>query len=148
VSHGKVLSPEDRLAYAVALMRGAAAIAAEAHGRVGRSHALPFFLLIGFSLENGLKAYLEHIGVDKTQRIDRPPLAHDLNRLFELARENGLLLPADSIRLIDGLGAYHANHIFRYPRQADTVELFSDHFAYTWTDEALAAVAIGINYTP
>jgi hypothetical protein len=128
--------PEDRLAYAVSLMQGAAAVAAAGHGRKGRPHILPFFLLIGFALENGLKAYLQHRGVDKNEKIDRPPLAHDLN------------LPADSVSLIDSLSESHLNHQFRYPKNAGMVEVFSDQFAYVWTDETLATVARGINYQP
>jgi hypothetical protein len=88
--------PEDRLAYAVSLMRGAAMIAAAAHGRAGRQHIHPFFLLIGFALENGLKAHLQHAGVDKAEKIDRPPLAHDLNGLLALAVASGLALPRGS----------------------------------------------------
>jgi hypothetical protein len=139
---------EDRLAYAVSLMQGAAAVAAAHHGCARRPHILPFFLLIGFALENGLKAYLQHIGLDKSEKIDRPPLAHDLNRLLALASASGLGLPADSVRLIDSLSESHLNHQFRYPKNAGTVEVFSDHFAYVWTDEALAIVARAINYCP
>ncbi|MCP4618572.1 MAG: hypothetical protein GY844_19325 [Bradyrhizobium sp.] len=139
---------EDRLAYAVSLLKGAEAVAACAHGHAGRRHAIPFFLLIGFSMENGLKAYLEHVGVDKIEKIDRPPLAHNLSRLCALAIGNGLSLPPDSVRLIDGLSDYHQNHVFRYPKNAGTVDLYSDQFAYVWTDEALAAVTRGINYVP
>lgn len=140
--------PEDRLAYAVSLMQGAAAIAADAHGRAGRRHILPFFLLIGFALENGLKAHLQYCGLDKTEKIDRPPLAHDLNRLLALATTSGLVLPHDSVRLIDSLSKSHLNHEFRYPKNAGTVDVFSDQFAYVWADEALAAVARAINYSP
>jgi hypothetical protein len=140
--------PEDRLAYAVSLMQGAAAVAAAGHGRAGRRHILPFFLLIGFALENGLKAYLQHRGVDKTEKIDRPPLAHDLKRLLGFASAAGLVLPPDSVRLIDSLSESHLNHQFRYPKNAGMVEVFSDQFAYVWTDETLATVARGINYQP
>jgi hypothetical protein len=136
------------LAYAVSLMRGAAAVASDAHGRTGRSHILPFFLLIGFALENALKAYLQYGGVDQAEKIDRFPLAHDLNRLLALAQGSGLVLPVDSVRLIESLSDSHLNHHFRYPKNADTVEVFPDHFAYVWTDEALAAVGRGINYRP
>jgi hypothetical protein len=140
--------PEDRLAYAISLMQGAAAVAADAHGRAGRRHILPFFLLIGFALENGMKAYLQHSGLDKKEKVDRPPLAHDLNRLLALAAASGLVLPPDSVRLIDCLSKSHLNHEFRYPKNAGTVEVFPDHFAYVWTDEALAAVARAIGYSP
>jgi hypothetical protein len=140
--------PEDRLAYAVSLMRGAAAIAAAAHGRAGRQHILPFFLLIGFALENGLKAHLQHAGVDKAEKIDRPPLAHDLDGLLALAVASGLALPPDSVRLIDSLSEGHLSHQFRYPKNAGMVDVFSDHFAYVWTDEALATIARGIHYQP
>lgn len=139
---------EDRLAYAVSLMQGAAAIAATAHGQTGRRHILPFFLLICFALENGLKAYLEYRGVDKQQKIDRPPLAHDLNRLCKLATTAGLNLHANSIKLIDSLRDSHLEHHFRYPKKAGTVEVYSDEFAYVWTEQMLAAVAAGINYQP
>jgi hypothetical protein len=140
--------PEDRLAYAVSLLQGAAAIAADAHGRAGRRHILPFFLLIGFALENGLKAYLQYRGVDQIEKIDRPPLAHDLNRLAALAQGSGLIFSTDSVRLIESLSDSHMNHRFRYPKNAGTVDVFSDHFAYVWADEALATVAQGINYQP
>jgi hypothetical protein len=139
--------PEDRLAYAVALLTGAEAIGAVGHGQ-GRRLAQPFFLLICFALENGLKAYLQHGGVDQTERIDRPPLAHDLKRLKDLAIEAGLALPENCSKLIDSLSEYHLQHQFRYPKNAGTVEIYSNEFAYVWTDEALKQIAIGIGYVP
>ena len=139
--------PEDRLGYAVALLRGAAAVAASAH-REGKRFVHPFFLLICFALENGLKAYLQFRGVDNNEKIDRPPLAHDLNRLLGLAVAIGLVLPDSSIKLIDSLSDSHLNHQFRYPKNGGTVELFSDAFAYTWTDETLASIARAIGYRP
>jgi hypothetical protein len=129
-------------------MQGAAAVAANAHGKPAERNVLAFYLLIGFALENGLKAYLQHCGVDKKEKIDRPPLAHDLNRLRALAEGAGLALPNDSIKLIESLAESHLNHHFRYPKNAGIVELFSEPFAYVWTENALATVAHGINYKP
>jgi hypothetical protein len=139
--------PEDRLGYAVALLRGAEVIAASGHDE-GKRFVHPFFLLVCFSLENGLKAYLQYRGVDKSEKIDRPPLAHNLNHLLELAVAAGLALPDGATELIDSLSDSHLNHLFRYPKKAGTVELFSDAFAYVWTDEALAVIARAIGYLP
>jgi hypothetical protein len=141
------IQPEDRLAYAVSLLRGAQAIGAVGHGQ-GRRLVQPFFLLICFALENGLKAYLQHGGVDQTERIDRPPLAHDLKRLTGLAIKTGLALPENSSKLIDSLSEYHLQHQFRYPKNAGIVEIFSNEFANAWTDEALKNIAVGIGYIP
>lgn len=140
--------PEDRLAYAVSLMEGGAAIAAAHHRSTRRPHILPFFLLIGFALENGLKAYLQYAGVDKTKKIDRPPLAHNLNQLLELAVDAGLILSPNSIKVIDSLSEYHLQHQFRYPKNSGTVEVFSDEFTYGRTDDTLASIARAINYLP
>jgi hypothetical protein len=139
--------PEDRLAYAISLLRGAAAVGAAGHPPAPRL-VQPFFLLICFSLENGLKAYLQHHGVHLKEKIDRYPLAHDLIRLKDLAVASGLSLPVDSSKLIDSLSDYHLTHQFRYPDKAGTVEIFSDAYAYSWTEDALASVALGINYQP
>jgi hypothetical protein len=141
------VEPEDRLAYAVSLLRGAGAVGA-AGQEPRRRLVQPFFLLICFSLENALKAYLQHCGVHLREKIDRPPIAHDLRRLKDLAVGSGLSLPEKSAELIDSLSDYHLEHQFRYPKNAGTVEIFSDAFAYGWTDEALASVARGINYQP
>lgn len=135
--------PEDRLAYAVSLMYGAAAVGA-AKPRLVQ----PFFLLICFSLENGLKAYLQHRGVHLHEKIDQGVLAHDLERLKALAVGEGLCLEEESVSLIDNLSEYHKQHQFRYPKNAGRVDLFSDEYAYKWTHEALARVADGISYNP
>jgi hypothetical protein len=140
------VQPTDRLAYAVSLLTGAAAVGASGNER--RRLVQPFFLLICFALENGLKAYLQHSGVDRREKIDRGPLAHDLKRLMGLANETGLVLPEEASTLIDSLSEYHLQHQFRYPKNAGTVEIFSNEFAYVWTDEALKQIAIGIGYTP
>jgi len=137
--------PEDRLAYAVSLLTGASAVGAAGHAP-SRRLVQPFFLLICFSLENGLKAYLQHCGVHLREKIDRPPLAHNLRRLKDLAVAAGLSIPADSVRLVDSLSDYHLEHQFRYPKNAGTVEIFSDQFAYRWTNEALASIARAINF--
>ena len=49
----------DTLAYAVSYLEAAKLLATQ---KMGDSHTLivPFYALIGFSLENGLKALLEH----------------------------------------------------------------------------------------
>jgi len=144
---GNPVQPDDRLAYAVSLLKGAEAIGASAH-KQGRRLVQPFFLLICFALENGLKAYLQHCGVDGTEKIDRAPLAHDLKRLADLATKAGLVLPKDSSNLIDSLSDYHFQHQFRYPKNAGTVEIFSNEFTYVWADKAQASVARGIGYVP
>ena len=136
--------PEDRLAYAVALLKGAQAIGAVGHN--GRRLVHPLFLLLSFSLENSLKAYLQHCGVDKREKIERPPLAHDLKRLLGLATKAGLTLPRQAMELIDSLSDYHLQHVFRYPKNVGSVDIYSDAFACVWADEALRSVAQAIGY--
>jgi hypothetical protein len=140
------IEPEDRLAYAVSLLTGAEAVAAVGHRR-GRRLVQPFFLLICFALENGLKAYLQHREVDRSEKIDQPPLAHDLKRLMDLAIKAGLIIPENSSKLIESLSAYHLQHQFRYPKNAGVVEIYSNEFAYVWTDETLKHIARGIHFT-
>lgn len=142
------IEPVDRLAYAVALLKGAAAVGAASHPPQARRLVQPFFLLICFSIENGLKAFLQHCGVHFKEKIDRSPLAHDLRRLKDLAEAAGLTLTQNSVKLIDSLSDYHLEHQFRYPKNAGTVEIFTDAFTYVGTDEILASVARAINYQP
>jgi hypothetical protein len=87
-------------------------------------------------------------GLSTTEKIDRGPLAHDLKRLMDLANETGLVLPENSSTLIYSLSEYHLQHQFRYPKNAGIVEIFSNEFAYAWTDEALKHIARGIGFIP
>jgi hypothetical protein len=50
----------DKLAYALALLDGARRISDSAVDAPISTIGIPFYLLIGFSIENSLKAFLEY----------------------------------------------------------------------------------------
>ena len=70
----------DKLAYAVALLEGAKRIHSSAPGEDISRIGIPFYLLIGFSIENGLKALLQFQG----RSHFGPNVRHDLAQLLAL----------------------------------------------------------------
>jgi hypothetical protein len=76
--------------------------------------------MIGFALENGLKAVLEHRKVDRSLKWFH---SHDLTHLRELTRQAGFQLLPRMDALIDDMSPHHLEHRFRYPQKARTAEL-------------------------
>jgi hypothetical protein len=109
----------DKLAFAVSLLDGAARIAStattDAIGEIG----IPFFLLLGFSVENGLKAYLEKQGVAGNWKH-----SHDLTDLYQKAASAGFAPPSGVDTFVISLSQYHKDFWFRYPEKAGTANVF------------------------
>jgi hypothetical protein len=112
----------EKLAFAVSLLDGAARIAStattDAIGEIG----IPFFLLLGFSVENGLKAYLERQGADGNWTH-----SHDLADLYQKAALAGFAPPSGVDTFITSLSQYHKEFWFRYPEKAGTAEVFGEY---------------------
>lgn len=81
---------------------------------------MPFYALIGFALENGLNAALEHHAVDRSLKWFQ---SHDLQMLRDLAKQESLCFKPNANALIDDLAVHHKEHHFRYPQKARSAEL-------------------------
>lgn len=76
----------------------------------------PIYTLLGFSIENGLKALLQ-------SKLHEPlkswKHSHDLRFLRLAAADYGLSLSGRASGTIDALSPYHSAHIFRYPKRIE-----------------------------
>jgi hypothetical protein len=132
----------DKLAYAVALLDGAKRIHSSEPGADISRIGIPFYLLIGFSIENGLKALLQFQGQHQ-RALQR---SHDLADL--LAKTDGLrerLWPG-TVKDVEHLSCYHKEYWFRYPERAATADVFKAQSACMLVDHLLAQVAHMIGY--
>lgn len=112
----------DTIGWAVALHLGAEALAAVGPPRTSNPrHSLPFYLLVGFSLENGLKATLEFKKLDP--KIGKWTHSHKLAELLDLAQGVGFRPDPIAIAFIQRFSPYHEQFQFRYPAKSGTVEL-------------------------
>jgi hypothetical protein len=126
----------DKLAFAVSLLDGARRIASTAQTtRIGEI-GMPFFLLLGFSIENGLKAYLQKQGCPGNWKN-----SHDLSDLFQKASSAGLAPPDGVEMFVIGLSQYHKEFWFRYPEKAGTADIFTAASSLNATDALLVEVA-------
>jgi hypothetical protein len=132
--------PKDEmftLAYAKSFLEAAKVLTTQIEGD---NHVLivPFYALIGFSLENGLKALLEHGEVSPRNKWFH---SHDLTALRKLVEDElGLELKDESRQFIDHLSKPHREHHFRYPQKADRIELRNPAVAVDITDRILLSV--------
>lgn len=110
----------DTIAYAVSYSEAAQLIARSTDWANNHGMIIPFFGLVGFALENGLKAVLEYRDVDRSLKWFH---SHDLNHLRDLTRKQGLWLLPNMDGLIEHLAPYHLEHHFRYPQKARKAEL-------------------------
>src|SRR4051812_44028822 len=110
----------DKLAFAVALMDGAHRIASTAQTSLIGEIGLPFFLLLGFSVENGLKAFLQ-----KRSYPGNWKNSHDLIDLFQKAADEGFAPPDGVETFVFVLSRYHKEFWFRYPEKAGTANIFT-----------------------
>lgn len=134
------MAPEDRtsdeidtMAYAVSFLQ-AAEVISKSDWSDNHPLVVPFFALIGFSIENGLKAVLEHRKVDRSLNWFH---SHDLQKLRDLARQEGLWILPNVDALIDDLNVPHSEHHFRYPQKARTAELLNPQTVVILTDAML-----------
>jgi hypothetical protein len=132
----------DTIAYAVSFLEAAKVLAPQT---MGDNHTLivPFYALIGFSLENGLKALLEHGKVEPRTKWFH---SHDLSALRNLVEEElGIELREGSAQFIDHLSTPHLEHHFRYPQKADRVELNKPPAAVDLTERILISIFLQID---
>jgi hypothetical protein len=115
----------DTIAWAVSTRLGAEALALAdqdkrpEEGRI--RHLLPFFLLVGLAIENGLKAALEYTKLDDSS--PKWTNSHDLSRLMRHCRDRGFILAPEVAQFVDDISMHHKEHHFRYPQKADEANL-------------------------
>lgn len=80
---------------------------------------VPFYLLVGFSLETVLKAVFIHLGGH--MKVAKDEIRHDLQKAFILAKERGFQPGNEHLEwLTQTLAEVHRNHSFRYlPAEGD-----------------------------
>lgn len=127
----------DTIAYAVSYLQAAELISKSTNWADNHGLIVPFFALIGFSLENGLKAVLEHRKVDRSLNWFH---SHDLLKLRDLVHAEGLLFLPNVEDLIEAMAVHHKEHHFRYPQKARTSELKNPPAVSILTDAALRMV--------
>ena len=88
----------DTIAYAVSFSEAAGLIARSVNWTDNHGHAL-----IGFALENGLKAVLEHRKVDRSLKWFH---SHDLKHLRKLTRQAGFHLLPKMDALVDDMSPH------------------------------------------
>jgi hypothetical protein len=110
----------DTIAYAVSFFEAAGLVSNTDEWPDNAPMVVPFYMLIGFSLENGLKAVLEYLAVPASENWSH---SHDLSKLRLLAGMRGFSLPSEVISFVDHLSPLHKQHQFRYPQKAETAEL-------------------------
>ncbi len=125
----------DKLAYAVSLLDGAQRIASTARDAHIGTIGIPFYLLIGFSIENGLKALLEH-----RQYPGKWHRSHQLGDLLTKAIEVGLTLHPGVEEMIRHLSRYHEEYWFRYPEKAGTADVYRSDTMLVVTDALLRSI--------
>jgi|GEM_PF-7110657 len=97
---------------------------------------LSLYLLIGFSIENGLKSVIEEKG-NLEGKLKR---SHDLKELLLKAIELGLVLRPELDEFVREVSPYHAEFWFRYPEKAGWVSLYKPQPAVAMLEELLTAI--------
>jgi hypothetical protein len=125
----------DTVAYAVNLWSAATVLSKIIPNGKHHPLSIAFFLLIGFSIENALKAVIEY---------KKPVIAggwsrsHDLTRLRQITEDQGFIIAnASVVRFIDALSPLHREHQFRYPQKAGIANLIGAQSAAQLVDELL-----------
>lgn len=124
---------EANLSYAAQLLLGAVRISRTAATKDIGEIGIPFYLLIGFAIENGLKGFLKH----RQDAGGNWRKSHDLSLLLSHCRENGLRVNEAVDRLIHLISRYHAEFWFRHPEKAGTADVFDAHSTIFLTDALL-----------
>src|SRR5260370_21512101 len=133
----------DTVAYAVSLMKAAKRLAeGEEEWEDNHSLIVPFYMLIGFSLENALKAVLEFNGSDPGTKWSH---SHDLQKLRVFAEGQDFVLSEDLREFVDHLSPLHKDHHFRYPQKAETAHLLKPIAATELTERLLVGAFLAID---
>ena len=130
----------DTIAYAVSFMEASKKLA-ETEWEDNHPLIVPFYLLIGFSLENALKAVLEFNASNKSTNWFH---SHDLRKLREIAETHGFRLGPDLREFIDHLSPLHKDHHFRYPQKAEIAHLMKPSPAALLTEQLLTNAFLAI----
>jgi hypothetical protein len=109
----------DRLAYARSLLDGAGRIAFTAKDEPISTIGIPFYLLIGFSIENSLKAFLDYKKYPHGSWLR----SHDLADLTDRSLENDLQLQDQIVKFVKNVSRYHKEFWFRYPEKAGVADV-------------------------
>jgi hypothetical protein len=140
------LNPSDEIdtvAYAISFMKAAKVLAEEGkEWEDNHSLIVPFYMLIGSSLENALKAVLEFNGSDRKTNWSH---SHDLQELRLLAEQHDFALRDDLRDFIDHLSPLHRDHHFRYPQKAQTAHLLKPIAATELTEMLLVKAFLAID---
>src|ERR1700730_3218168 len=131
----------DTIAYAVSFMEAAKRLA-DTEWEDNHPLIVPFYMLIGFSLENALKAILEFNGSDRSTNWFH---SHDLRKLRETAETHGFHLDVDLKEFVDHLSPLHKDHHFRYPQKAEIAHLMKPPSAALLTEQLLVSVFLAID---
>lgn len=131
----------DTVAYAVSFLQAARRLSGP---KWEDNHPLvvPFYMLIGFSLENGFKAFLEGRKTDRSLKWFH---SHDLSYLRRLCSERMMFLDPVQIEFVEQLSPMHRQHHFRYPQNAAATVLDQPSTAVRITNAILRCIfrAIG-----
>ncbi len=129
-------APSDEIntiAYAVSFLRAATKLSGP-RWEDNNPLVIPFYMLIGFSIENGFKAILEQRNAERSLGWKN---SHDLALLRQLCADRMVFLDPIQIELVDRLSPMHKEHHFRYPQKAGVVELDQPFVAIRITDRIL-----------
>jgi hypothetical protein len=126
----------DRAAWAVSLFEGARRMVAAEPNVDIRKISVPFYLLIGFSIENGLKSVID----DGGRLQGKLRLSHDLDDLLDVALDCGFAASAEVQKFIRELATDHAKFTFRYPEKAGWVSLYKPEYALRVQEAFLISV--------
>jgi hypothetical protein len=126
----------EKLAWAVGLMDGAKRIVAADPNAPIQQIGLSLYLLIGFSIENGLKSVIEEKGRLKGNLRH----SHNLTRLLEEAVECGLVLNGELDEFVRDVSPYHGEFWFRYPEKAGWASLYKPEPAVRMLEDFLAII--------
>ena len=131
----------EKLAFAVSLWDGAKRLSESMKTTLIGEIGIPFFLLLGFSVENGLKAYLELKSVPGKWKN-----SHDLSDLLDKAKSTGFVTSSDAEIFVRTLSVYHKEFAFRYPEKAGTANVFTPPSSIASVNRLLEDVAL--NFDP
>jgi hypothetical protein len=126
----------DRLAYARSLLDGAGRIAFTAKDEPISTIGIPFYLLIGFSIENSLKAFLDYKKYPHGSWLR----SHDLADLTDRSLENDLQLQDQIVKFVKNVSQYHKEFWFRYPEKAGVADVNSSPEALYATEMLFRSV--------
>jgi len=123
----------DTIAYAASFLVAAKRLSGP---RWEDNHPLvvPFYMLIGFCLENGFKSVLEFHQADRKLKWHN---SHHLSHLRSLCADRCLFLDPEQVAFVDGLSPMHEEHHFRYPQKAGTAILLQPGVAIWMTEMIL-----------